>query len=86
MAFSFRPGLSFYALSIACSVVLTIVYVLFTYLFFLLKGNDGVSLQNVVKDSLGIAIGAFFVSIAVVFLVNDALMPGLCRWSAAKKM
>lgn len=91
--FSLKPGLAYYALSIAISVVVSLLMIilfmtagksLVTEATDAAKSGNASNALDVMKGGGGVMLLAVFLTVSATFFVSDKLMPPLCRWSSPK--
>lgn len=85
MKFSFRPGISYLAMAVAISVVFTLLVAAVTFITYEAGGVRLTSLNDMGRKGLAVGVGAFLLSLVVIFVVSDYLMPHLCNWVGGSK-
>lgn len=85
--FSLKPGLAYYALSIAVSIVVAICAVLIVTLFGSSMSKDASEgdLSGVASRGAGMILIVILTSVVATFAVSAWLMPSLCHWIDHKK-
>ena len=90
--FSLKPGVSYYALSIAISIVVAIFAILIVTVFGSMLAGDASDITKtkggwraVARGGAGMVLLLVIGSVAVTFLVSNWIMPPLCRWVGTDK-
>lgn len=80
MRFSLRPGISYMAMAIAISIVMTIAM---GVLIAVVGGGGVTGTTSQLLGKGGVVLGAtLLLSLGIVFVISGAMMPALCRWSS----
>ena len=85
MKFSFRPGISYLAMAVAISVVFTLLIAAVAFITYEAGGVRLTSPNDMGRKGLTVGVGAFLISLVVIFVVSDYLMPHLCNWAGGSK-
>lgn len=93
--FSFKPGLSYIAMSIAIWITTIIIYVILGAIFGMVLVSDTMEsgtesksaipgIGSIVGDiggaGIGVMLASFVLSFIIIFAVSDWIMPPLCNW------